>query len=96
MCVRVCLCSNWGVREGYPVCVCVCVCVCVSVPDCCAVSGVNVQSGLIWQTNRPQGGWGIDVCLCVCVCLYVCVSDRAKGREKRKRAREQAVEVKSA
>lgn len=89
MCAGVCLCSNWGVREGYPVSVCVC----MSVPDCCAVSGVNVQSGLIWQTNRPQGGWGIDVCLCVCLSLCVCLIEQ---RGKRKRAREQAVEVKSA
>lgn len=74
-------------------------CMCVSVPDCCAVSGVNVQSGLIWQTNRPQGGWGIDVCLCACLSLRVCVcliEQKAEKKKKRKRAQEQAVEVKSA
>lgn len=78
----VCVCSNWGMREGYHVCVCT--------PDCCAVSGVNAQSGLIWQTNRPQGGWGIDVCLCVCLC--VCLIEH--GEEKRAQA--QAGEVNSA
>lgn len=70
----------------------------MSVPDCCAVSSVNVQSGLIWQTNRPQGGWGIDVCLFVRVCLgfFMFVSDGEKGEGKRKTAQEQATEVKSA
>lgn len=78
--VCVCLCSNWGVREGYSVCVC------MSVPDCCAVSGVNGQSGLIWQTNRLQGGWGIDVC--VCLCLYLCVYLIEQREEKKERKQE--------
>lgn len=80
MCVRVHLWSNWGMREGYLMCVC------VSVLDCCAVSGVNVQSGLIWQTNRPQGGQGIDVCLWVCL-FFMRVSDREKGKGKSAQAR---------
>ncbi|KAK5608886.1 hypothetical protein CRENBAI_019062 [Crenichthys baileyi] len=47
----------------------------VRMPGCCAVSGVNVQSGLIWQTNRPQGGWGINVCFFVSVrvCFHVAI-----------------------
>lgn len=40
---------------------------------------------------------GESTCVYVCVCLFLMrVSDRAKGREKRKGAQEQAVEVKSA
>lgn len=76
MCVYAHLYGNWGMRERYPVCVRVWVRVCV-----CRVSGVNVQSGLIWQTNRPQGGWGIDLCLCVCLCVCVQQS-KWKGRAR--------------
>lgn len=78
-----CLYRKWGMSEGYPLCVPARVCVwCVPAPDCCAVSGVNVQSRLIWQTNRPQGGWGIDVCVCVCL-----IEQKEKGEGARASSR---------
>ncbi len=92
MCVRVCLCSNWGVREGYPVCVCVCVCVCARL-----LCGLGCKRAVRTHlADKQAAGWLGNRRVFVCVFVFMCVSDRAKGREKRKRVREQAVEVKSA